>query len=77
MDKISTEKQNKKPGRKPIYVEERVKVSFRAEKSFADDLAKLIELYKQENPEMTQNDYIVNILKEKVSYDLFRLTKRK
>ena len=72
MDKISTEKQNKKPGRKPIYVEERVKVSFRAEKSFADDLAKLIELYKQENPEMTQNDYIVNILNSYIYYDICR-----
>lgn len=77
MDKISTEKTNKKAGRKPVYAEERVKISFRAEKSFADDLSNLIELLKKENSEMTQNDYILSVLKEKISFDLYKHTKKK
>lgn len=73
----STKKSIKSLGRKPIYEEERVKIGCRVEKSLADDLTRLVEIKKKDDPKFTQNEYIATVLQEKVSFDLFQLTRKK
>ena len=70
------EKVTRKAGRKPVYKEERVRMSFRAEKELYNNLIELVELKKKNNKDFTLNEYIVSVLSEKVSYDLFQMSKK-
>lgn len=74
---IDTTEKKSKAGRKPIFPEDRVRISFRCEKELADDLNELIKLKKQEDSDFTLNQYIVTVLKEKVMFDLFKMKNKK
>ena len=76
MEETLTEKA-KKVGRKPLYKEERVKLSFRCSKRFSDDLNTIYELKKKKDKELTYNDFVLGILKDKIDFEIYQLRKTK
>ena len=66
---------HRKAGRKPVYTEERVKLYFRAEKSFVDDLNTIYELRKKTNKDLTFNDFVLDLLRDKIGYEIYQLKK--
>ena len=56
-----------KPGRKPVYSEERTPICLRIDKQLAEKLKSVASKNGK-----TVTDYIIGVLNEKVEFDLFK-----